>query len=158
MYTHLAQFIIKLRGIFVESQLVKIFLFNIDKKFLDFVTSRIILNYNSKAILAQAFVEVENQNKVLCQHDTTNMVAKMMDVFKPEKVATAISRLAKIQPKRTKDYWRYSNSSYTKNDSKYTNKKKVLHMEKFKLKAKMAKEEIQQYSTIKSSYQISCGF
>lgn len=65
MYIYLAQFIIELRGVFLKNQLVKIFLSKVDKKILDLVTLRIILNYDRKVTLAQLFIKVEKYDKIL---------------------------------------------------------------------------------------------
>jgi len=46
-YTKLAWFAIESGGIFVESQLVKIFLSKIEKRLLDLATPRITINYKS---------------------------------------------------------------------------------------------------------------
>lgn len=46
MYTRLARFVRKSGGVFVESQLINIFLSNIDKRLIDLVLSTIIIFYN----------------------------------------------------------------------------------------------------------------
>jgi len=66
IYTKLAWFVVESGGVFVESQLVKIFLSKIDKRLLNFVTPKIIINYKDLATLAQVLVEVERCDKALC--------------------------------------------------------------------------------------------
>lgn len=124
---------------FVEIQLVKIFLSKIDKKFLDLVTLRIILNYDSKVLLVQAFAKVKKYDKTLCQYNAIDIVALMIDVSKSKKMAIAISSLAKIHLEKTMHYWRCDEFGHIKNNSNCLKKKKDLHMEKFKPKAEMAK-------------------
>lgn len=104
MYTYLVQFIVESRGVSVESQLIKIFLSKINKRLLDLATLRIIFNYNGKAILTQIFVEIKKYIKVLCQYDTIDIVAYIMDVSKSKKIISATSSLVEIQPKRTIHY------------------------------------------------------
>ena len=94
MYTQLARFVVESGGVFAESQLVKIFFSKIDKRLLDLATPRIILNYQGRATLAQAFAEVEMCDWALCQHDATDMVSWMTDASKSRKAATATSSLA----------------------------------------------------------------
>lgn len=75
MYTHIARFAVESGDVFPESQLVKIFLSKIDKRLLDLATPRIILNYDGKATLAQAFAGVEKCNQALCQHNAIDMIS-----------------------------------------------------------------------------------
>lgn len=56
MYTRLAQFVVKFGGVFAKSQLVKIFLFKIEKRLLDLAIPRIILDYEGRAMLEEAFI------------------------------------------------------------------------------------------------------
>ena len=66
MYTRLARFAVESRGVFAESQLVKIFLSKIDKRLLDLATPRIIINCKGRARVAQAFAKVERCDRALC--------------------------------------------------------------------------------------------
>jgi hypothetical protein len=75
MYTRLARFVVKSGGVFAESQLVKFFLSKIDKRLLELASPRIILDYEGRATLAQAFAVVERCDRALCQHDVTNIVS-----------------------------------------------------------------------------------
>ena len=79
MYTQIARFVVESGCIFAESQLVKIFLSKIDKRLLEFASPRIILDYEGRATLAQAFAEVERCDRALCQHDATYMVSWMTE-------------------------------------------------------------------------------
>nr|PNR34065.1 hypothetical protein PHYPA_023881 [Physcomitrium patens] len=106
MYIHLALLVVESRGVFVESQLVKIFLSKIDKRLLDLAIPRITFNYGSKAILAQTFVEVEKYNKALCQYDAIDIVTWMMDVSKSKKMTTIKSSLTETQLEKTMNCWK----------------------------------------------------
>jgi len=59
MYTCLAHFVVKSGGVFTESQLAKIFLSKTDKRLLDLASIWIILDYEGRATLAQAFSVVK---------------------------------------------------------------------------------------------------
>jgi hypothetical protein len=82
MYTRLARFAVESRGVFAESQLVKILLSKIDKRLLGLASPRIILDYEGRATLAQVFAVVERCDRVLCQHEATNMVSWMIESMK----------------------------------------------------------------------------
>lgn len=45
------------------------------------------------------------------------MVIWMIDVYKPKKIVTTTSSLAKTQTNKTRYYWRYGEFSHIKNDS-----------------------------------------
>lgn len=139
MYTRLTRFAVESGGVFAESQLVKIFLSKIDKRLLELATPRIILNYDGKATLTQAFAEVEKCDRALCQHDATDMVSWMTDISKPKKAATATSSLAKTQPEKTLHCWGCGESGHTKNDPNCPKKKKAQNTEKPKQKTEVAK-------------------
>jgi hypothetical protein len=139
MYTRLTQFAMESGGVFAESQLVKIFLSKIDKRLLELATPRIILNYDGKATLAQAFAKVEKCDKALCQHDATDMVSWMTDISKPKKAATATSSLVETQPEKTLHCWGCGESGHTKNDPNCPKKKKAQNTEKPKQKTEVAK-------------------
>lgn len=130
MYSHLAWFAIELWSVFAGSQLFKIFLYKIDKKFLDLATPRIIFNYDNKATLVQVFVKVKKCHKILCKHDTTNLVAWMMDVSKLKKVVTTTSSLIETQLKKTMYFWKCGEFGHIKNDFNCLKKKKILYIEK----------------------------
>jgi len=96
MYTRLAPFVVESGNVFVESQLVKIFLSKIDKRLLDLATPRIIINYEGRTTLAQVFDEVKRCDRALYQYDATDMVFWMTDSIKPKKATIAINSLAEI--------------------------------------------------------------
>jgi len=84
MYTKLARFAFESGSVFVESQLVKIFLSKIDKRFLDFATPRITINYEGQATLEQTFTEAKRCDRALYQHDAIDMVSWMTNSTKPK--------------------------------------------------------------------------
>lgn len=69
------------------------------------------------------------------------MIAWMIDMFKPKKMAIAISSLAKTQPEKSMHYWKCGEFGLNQNDSNCPKKKKVLYIEKSKSKVEMAKIE-----------------
>ena len=75
MYTRLARFVVESGGVFGESQLVKIFLFKIDKRLLELAPPRILLDYEGRATVAEAFAVSERCDRTLCQHDASDMVS-----------------------------------------------------------------------------------
>ena len=75
MSTRFARFVVECGGVFIKSELVKIFLSKIDKRLPDFATPRIIINYEGRARLAQAYAKVQRCNKALCEHNVTDMVS-----------------------------------------------------------------------------------
>lgn len=100
MYTHMTWFVVELRGVFAESQLVKILLSKINKRLFELTSSWIILDYESRIMLAQIFVVVERYNRTLYQHDDTDMVSWITGDIKPRRIITARSNLTKTQPKK----------------------------------------------------------
>ena len=82
MYTRLARFAVESGGVFAESQLVKFFLVKIDKRLLELTSPRIILDYEGRAMLTQAFAVVERCDRTLCQHNVTNMTFWMTESMK----------------------------------------------------------------------------
>jgi hypothetical protein len=75
MYTRLARFAVESGGVFAESLLVKFFLSKIDKRLLELASPQIILDYEGRVTLAQAFAVVERCDRALCQHNATDMVS-----------------------------------------------------------------------------------
>jgi hypothetical protein len=75
IYTRLARFAVESGGVFAESQLIKIFLSKIDKQLLELASPRIILDYEGRAMLAEAFAVVERYDRALYEHDATDMVS-----------------------------------------------------------------------------------
>jgi hypothetical protein len=94
MYTRLARFARESGGVFAESQLEKVFLSKIDKFLLDLVLSKIIMEYNGRATLVEAFAIVEQCDRVLCQHDATDLVSLLVDSSKSRKAPVAAAGLA----------------------------------------------------------------
>ena len=139
MYTRLARFAVESGGVFAESQLVRIFLSKIDKRLLDLATPRIILHYQGRATLAQAFAEVEMCDRALCQHDAADMASWMTDASKSKKAATATSSLAETQPEKTLHCWGCGESGHTKNDPNCPKKKKGQQPETSRPKIEVAK-------------------
>jgi hypothetical protein len=76
------RFVVEPGGVFAESQLVKICLSKIDKRLLQLALPRIILDYEGRATLAQAFAVVERCDRTLCQHNATDMVSWMTESTK----------------------------------------------------------------------------
>ena len=101
MYTRSARFARKFRGVFAESQLVKVFLSKIDKCLIDLALPRIIMHYGGRMTLAEAFEVVEQCDRVLYQHDVTYLVSLLMDSSKSQKVPTAATGLAEAEVDNT---------------------------------------------------------
>ena len=73
---------------------MKIFLSKIDIRLLDLATPKIIIHYEGRATLAQAFREVHRCDRTLCQHDATDMVSLMIEASKSKKATTTTSSSA----------------------------------------------------------------
>ena len=67
---------------FADSYLVKVFLSKIYKRLLDLALPKIIMKFGSRAILAEAFAIVEQCDRVLCQHNATDLVSLLVDSSK----------------------------------------------------------------------------
>ena len=65
MYTRLARFAREFGGVFTESQLVKVFLSNIDKRLLHLALPRIIMEFGGRAPLAEVFAIVEQCDRTM---------------------------------------------------------------------------------------------
>jgi hypothetical protein len=95
---------------------------------LELASPRIILDYEGRATLAQAFAVVERCDRALCQHDATDMVSWMTDGTKSRRVATTTSSLAETQPdkgQRILHCWGCGESGHSKNDPNCPKKKKT---------------------------------
>jgi hypothetical protein len=66
MYTRLATFAREFKGVFAESQLVKLFLSKIGKSLLDLALPNIIMEFGGRTTLAEAFAVVEQCDRALC--------------------------------------------------------------------------------------------
>ena len=82
MYTRLAKFARESRGVFTESQLVKVFLSKIDKRLLDLALPKIIMKFGGRTTLAEALAIVEQCDRPLCQHNATDLVPLRVDSSK----------------------------------------------------------------------------
>lgn len=80
-------------------------------------------------MLAQVFTKVGKYNRTFYYCDATDMVAWIINVVRPKKIATSTSYLVETQLKRTMHFWEYSKIDYTKNDPNYLKKKKIQHIE-----------------------------
>jgi hypothetical protein len=58
---------------------VKFFLSNIEKRLIDLALPKIIMDYDVRAILVEAFAIVEQCDRILCQHDTTDLVSMLVE-------------------------------------------------------------------------------
>ena len=142
MYTRLARFAVESGGVFAESQLVKIFLSKMDKRLLDLASPRIILDYDGKATLAQAFEVVEKCDKALCQHDATDMIFGMTEFPKSKKPVAVSGGLADTDPDI--HCWRCGGTGHTKKDTscpKYPKDSKSQGKAKKKEEGKPQKKE-----------------
>lgn len=74
IYTRLARFSRDFGSVFAESQLVRVFLSNIDIRLLDLALLMIIMEFGGRATLAKKFTIVEQCDCALCQHDVTHLV------------------------------------------------------------------------------------
>jgi hypothetical protein len=77
---HLARFFMKSGGVFAKNQLVKVFLLKIGKRLIDLTLPKIVMYYSSWMTLAKAFALVEQCDRVLCQHDVTDLMSLLVDV------------------------------------------------------------------------------
>ena len=116
MYTRLVRFAKKSRGVFAESQLVKVFLSNIDKCLLDLALPMIIMEFGGRAILAEAFVIVKQYDRALCQHDAIDLVFLLVDSSKFRKAPVATVGLAEAEMDKTLYCWSCGQAGHTKND------------------------------------------
>ena len=116
MYTRMAKFERESRGIFVENQLVKVFLSKIDKHLIDLALSKIIMNYGGRAILANASAVVEQCDRGLCQYDAINLMSLLVDSSKFWKILVVTARLEEAKGDKTLYYWSCGQSGHTKND------------------------------------------
>lgn len=105
MYSWLAHFALESEGVFVESQLIKIFFSKIDKWLLHLASLRIIVDYDGRATLVQLFSIVEKCNTAICQHDPTDMVFWMTETSKSKKRPSLSSSLADIKLDHHLHYW-----------------------------------------------------
>ena len=92
---------------------MKIFLSKIDKKLLDLAILRIIINYEGRATLTQAFAKVERCDRAFCHHDATDIVSWMADASKSKKATIATSSLVQTEPEKTLHYWGCGESGHT---------------------------------------------
>lgn len=89
IYTILVRFLRELRGVFPKSQLVNVFLLKIDKRLLDLVLSKIIMDYGNRTIFAEAFAVIKQCDRALCHYDATDLVSFLMDSSKFKKTPVA---------------------------------------------------------------------
>ena len=135
MYTRLARFAVESGGVFAESQIVKKILSKIDKRLLELASPRIILDYEGRATLAQAFAVVERCDQGLCQHDAADMVSWMSKNTKSRRIVTATSSLAETQPVKEQNNlycWDCGEAGHSKNDPNCPKKKKTQPLGKLK--------------------------
>ena len=114
MYTRLARFARESEGVFIESQLVKIFLLKINKCLIDLALPRIIIYYGGWTTLAEAFAIVEQCDRALCQHDATNLVSILADSSKSRKVPVPTTGLAGVD--KTLYCWSCGQAGHAKKD------------------------------------------
>ena len=67
------------------------------------------MNYESRAMLAQALVEVERCERALCQHYANDMVSWMTIASKSKKATTTTSSLAETELEKTLHCWSVEN-------------------------------------------------
>ena len=85
MYTRLAKFVKESGGVFAESQLAKVFLSKIDKRLFDLALPMIIMEFDGRATLVEAFAVVEQCDRALCQYDAIDLASLLVDSSKPRK-------------------------------------------------------------------------
>ena len=57
----------------------------------------IIMEFGGRATLAEAFANVEQCDRALCQHNATDLVSLLVDSSKSRKVLVAAARLAEAE-------------------------------------------------------------
>lgn len=105
MYIRLVQFARKSGGVFAESKLVKIFLLKIDKQLINLALPRIIMDYDGRTTLIEAFAIVEQCDRTLYQHDAIDLVSLLVDSNKSRKVLVVATKLATVEMDKTLYCW-----------------------------------------------------
>jgi hypothetical protein len=116
MYTRLARFARESRGVFAENQLVKVFLSKIDKRLLDLVLPKIVMEFDGRATLAEAFAVVEQCDCALCQHEATDLVSLLVDSSKPQRASVTIARLAEVETDNIYHCWSCGQACHAEKD------------------------------------------
>ena len=93
---------------------MKVLLLNIDKHLCDLVLPRIIINYGGRTTFEEVFTIVKQCDRVLCQHDATNLVSLLVDISKTRKTLIATTSLAEVEGDKTLYCWSCRQSSHTK--------------------------------------------
>ena len=108
----LAKFAKESRGVFAESQLVKVFLSNIDKRLLDLALPRIKMDYGGQITFSEAFAIIEQYNRALCEHNATDLVSLLVDSSKSRKAPTVTTGLAEAEVDKTLYCWPCGQAGY----------------------------------------------
>ena len=119
----LARFSRESKGVFTESQLVKVFLSKIEKCLLDLTLPRIIMEFGGHTTLAEAFAIVKQCDDTLCQYDATDLVSLLVDSSKSGKALVATVRLAEVEADKTLYYWSCGELGHAKKDCPFKQKK-----------------------------------
>ena len=115
MYTRLARFARESGGVFVESQLVKVFLSRIGKCLLDLALPRIIMEFGGRTTLTETFAIMEQCDRALCQHDATDLVSLLVNSSKSSKAPIATIGLAEAEVDKIMYCWSYGQVGHAKN-------------------------------------------
>ena len=65
----------------------------------------IIMNYDERETLAEAFTIVEQYDRVFCQHNVIYLVSLLVDSSKFRKILVATVGLAEVEDDKTLCYW-----------------------------------------------------
>ena len=95
MYPRLVRFSRQSKGVFTESQLVKMFLSKIIKFFINLAMPMIIMHDDKQMRYSNTIAVVEQCGCALCEQVPTNLVLLLMDSSKSRKASVAAVRLAK---------------------------------------------------------------
>lgn len=72
----LVRFVRKSRGVYTENQLVKVYLLNIEKLYVDLMLPKMNINYDGNTTFLLAFIVVGQCEHMLCQHNIDDLVSQ----------------------------------------------------------------------------------
>lgn len=84
---------------------MKVCLSKIDNRLINLVQPRIVMDYGGHATLVDAFTVVEQYDRVLYQHDDTDLISLLVYYSKSHKFLIMTTRLAEADDDKTLYYW-----------------------------------------------------
>ena len=113
MYTRLARFAKKYEGFFRGEPVGDGFFWSkIDKRIIDLILLKIIMDFHWRATLAKIFAVVKQCDGALCQNDATDLVSLLMDSRKSRETLVAAAGLIEAQVDKTLCCWSYGQASH----------------------------------------------